>query len=377
MNYKAEIDKVFKAFNVDAKVVEVVSNTNMTVCKVKLSGNTKAHKIQSVVEEMALALKSPIPTLELLLEEGLVALQFPNKVEQIITVEDLGKIPKGELPIRLGRDIKGRVVSIDLAEIPHLLMAGTTGSGKSNIMKVIIQELMATKTLDDIEFILIDPKQVELTQYAILTDPGMGGVVCDVESIIEILQKVVNVMNERYSQLNLSDVTNITDYNKIKGNKMKHIVICIDELADIILFDETKQIEQLICQIAQKARAAGIHLIIATQRPSVEVLTGLIKANMPVRLAFKTTSSLDSRIILDASGAEKLLGKGEALYKDIKGSTIRLQTVLAGDIRFRTEHNKTVWQSRYKAYLKRIYDEQMQTKFNKTEDSDAHNEQRT
>jgi len=241
---------------------------------------------------------------------------------------------KSPLRIGLGQDVSGQSVAADLANMPHLLIAGTTGSGKSVCVNAIIACLMTYNTPDELKFLMVDPKRVELTTYNGVPHL-IAPVVVDLERVVGVLQWVTREMDERYHKFARSGSRNIDDFNqKATTNsepRLPYIIVIIDELADLMMLapDET---EKTICRLAQMARATGIHLIIATQRPSVDVVTGLIKANFPARIAFSVASSVDSRVILDTTGAERLLGRGDMLYVAPEiGAPQRLQGCYVSD----------------------------------------------
>jgi S-DNA-T family DNA segregation ATPase FtsK/SpoIIIE len=240
---------------------------------------------------------------------------------------------KSPLAIALGQSVDGAPIAADLASMPHLLIAGTTGSGKSVLVNAIIAGLILNNTPDKVKFIMVDPKRVELTGYNGIPHL-VAPVVVDLERIVGVLKWVTREMDERYKQFSNAGARNIEDFNKHlspEQDQMPYIVVIIDELADLMMLapDET---ERVITRIAALARATGIHLVIATQRPSVDVVTGLIKANFPARIAFAVAGGVDSRVILDQPGAEKLLGRGDMLY--LSGDSpapLRLQGVFLSD----------------------------------------------
>jgi S-DNA-T family DNA segregation ATPase FtsK/SpoIIIE len=263
-------------------------------------------------------------------------------LRDVIESESFQKVKhKGALPIALGQDVSGQAVASDLSTMPHLLIAGTTGSGKSVCVNAIICCLMSHFTPDELRMLMVDPKRVELTTYNGVPHL-LAPVVVDLEKVTGVLNWVTREMDERYRRFAKSGSRNIDDYNtKIQEANategatpepiLPYIVVIIDELADLMMLapDET---EKTICRLAQMARATGIHLIIATQRPSVDVVTGLIKANFPARIAFSVASSVDSRVILDTTGAERLLGRGDMLYVAPEvGSPQRLQGCFVSD----------------------------------------------
>jgi DNA segregation ATPase FtsK/SpoIIIE, S-DNA-T family len=240
---------------------------------------------------------------------------------------------KGKLAIALGKSIDGAPVVADLTAMPHLLIAGTTGSGKSVAVNAIIACLLLRNSPDDLKFIMVDPKRVELTGYNGI--PHLASpVVVDLERIVGVLKYVAREMDERYKKFAAAGARHLIDYNSKVGPsdpKLPYLVVVIDELADLMMLapDET---ERVLTRLAQMARATGIHLIISTQRPSVDVVTGLIKANFPARVSFAVASSVDSRVILDSPGAEKLLGRGDMLYQAPDAAApLRVQGVYVSD----------------------------------------------
>ena len=269
--------------------------------------------------------------------ESLLGIEVPNpnpslvslrKVMQSNTFEKL--TDKSVLPVALGRGSDGDEVVFDLAKMPHLLIAGATGSGKSVCMNAIISCLIMKHSPADLQMLLVDPKRVELTPYNGIPHL-ITPVVVETDKVVNLLKGLIQEMMDRYRIMEEIGVRNIETYNKKVPDKMPYIVVAIDELADLMMtaaFD----VEQSICRLAQLGRATGIHLIIATQRPSVDVITGLIKANFPSRISFAVTSQVDSRTILDTVGADKLLGKGDMLYQPIDmGRPTRVQSVYISD----------------------------------------------
>jgi DNA segregation ATPase FtsK/SpoIIIE, S-DNA-T family len=351
------IEETLQAFGVEGKVIEVNRGPAITqfgvepgfvqrggkVTKVKVS------KITALADDLALALaaktiriEAPVPG------RNIVGIEVPNAeiatvaLRDVIESESFQKVKhKGALPIALGQDVSGQAVASDLSTMPHLLIAGTTGSGKSVCVNAIISCLMAHFTPEELRMLMVDPKRVELTTYNGVPHL-LAPVVVDLEKVTGVLNWVTREMDERYRRFAKSGSRNIDDYNtKIQEANTKegatqepilpYIVVIIDELADLMMLapDET---EKTICRLAQMARATGIHLIIATQRPSVDVVTGLIKANFPARIAFSVASSVDSRVILDTTGAERLLGRGDMLYVAPEvGSPQRLQGCFVSD----------------------------------------------
>jgi S-DNA-T family DNA segregation ATPase FtsK/SpoIIIE len=270
--------------------------------------------------------------------ESLLGIEVPNPSPSIVSLKRVMKSKsfrllnkKSMLPVALGRGSDGDEVVFDLTRMPHLLIAGATGSGKSVCMNAIISCLIMERTPAELQMLLIDPKRVELTPYngvPHLITP----VVVETDRVVNLLKGLTREMMDRYRTMEEVGVRNIEAHNQIRPrDKMPYIVVAIDELADLMMtaaFD----VEQSICRLAQLGRATGIHLIIATQRPSVDVITGLIKANFPSRISFGVTSQVDSRTILDATGAERLLGRGDMLYQPIDGTRpTRVQSVFISD----------------------------------------------
>jgi S-DNA-T family DNA segregation ATPase FtsK/SpoIIIE len=241
---------------------------------------------------------------------------------------DTFKNVKSKLAIGLGRDVSGTPVVTDLRTMPHLLIAGATGSGKSVCINSIIACLLCNNTPDDLKLLMIDPKRVELTNFNGI--PHLQApVIVDLERVVGSLNWVTRQMDQRYRMLASAEVRNIEEYNErvsARGeSRLPYLVVFVDELADLMMLAHD-EVERSLCRIAQMARATGIHLVIATQRPSVDVVTGLIKANFPARISFAVTSQVDSRVVLDMAGAERLLGKGDMLYMPSDSSQpVRLQ----------------------------------------------------
>ncbi len=318
----ANADKIKKKliqFGIDVVMHEV--NVGPTVIQYTLKPNeaVKLSKITSLKNDMALALaaeririEAPIPG------KSLVGVEVPNPYRATVYLREIlesGQFTdsRSKLTLPLGRDVTGKPVIASLDTMPHLLIAGATGSGKSVAMNVFLISLLYQNSPKDLKLIMIDPKRVELGSYNSIPHL-LTPVIQDPEKASIALRWVVAEMSRRYTELSNHRVRNLAEYNDIKKiSKMPRIVVVVDELADLMM-TSGKEVEASICRIAQMARAVGIHLIIATQRPSVDVITGLIKANIPTRISFAVSSSIDSRTILDGIGAEDLLGKGDMLY---------------------------------------------------------------
>ena len=310
-------------FGIEAEVKNVNIGPIITQYELEPAKGVKVNRFTSLADDLALAIKAksirvqaPIPG------RGLIGIEIPNMTRDMIYLKDLllseeMKAVNSKLAFGLGKDIAGRPVVSDLAKMPHLLIAGATGSGKSVCINTIIMSFLFRATPEDLRLILIDPKRVELTGYNNLPHL-LGSVVTDSESALENLYWAVKEMERRYELLHDAGMRDINVYNEkaIQENeleKLPYIVIIIDEFADLIL-TSGKDIELPITRLAQMARAVGIHLILATQRPSIKVITGIIKANFSARIAFQVSSKVDSRVILDQIGAERLLGNGDMLF---------------------------------------------------------------
>ncbi len=349
------IEETLAAFGVPVRVVEVNRGPTVTQFGIqpgyiervdRKTGTVRREKVKvsrilSLQNDLALALaaapiriEAPVPG------KPIVGIEVPNKRTAIVTLRsvmesEVWRTFKGRLKIALGRDVAGRPVVADLARMPHLLIAGATGSGKSVCINAIIASLMSTHTPDEVRFILVDPKRVELTAYEGVPHL-IGNVITDVDMVVSVLQWTVREMERRYELFAREKVRDIVRYNRKtrteKGmEQLPYIIIVVDELADLML-SAPDEVEHAVVRLAQMARATGIHLVLATQRPSVDVVTGLIKANFPARISFAVTSQVDSRVILDSPGAEQLLGQGDMLFLPPDSSKLaRLQGVYVSD----------------------------------------------
>ena len=330
------IEQTLKSFGIQGKVVQIAIGPTVVRYSLSISVGTKVSKIKNLGNDLALALASqnssvrieaPIPG------TSYIGVEIPNPMPNYVYAKDMVQKLKNEenlyeLPLLLGKDITGRTIIKDLAKIPHLLVAGATGTGKSVGVNSIITGLLYTKTPDEVKFIMVDPKMVELSLYNGLPHL-LNPVITDMELVSNALQWCIEEMNKRYRILKQAHVKKITEYNKQLGySAMPYIVVIIDEMADLMLTVGT-DVESKIQRLAQMGRAVGLHLILATQRPTVQVITGLIKANVPGRIAFAVATAMESRIILDQTGAETLLGNGDMLYKDnTTPKSIRIQGTL-------------------------------------------------
>lgn len=330
------LERVFNDFGIKARVVEVHVGPAVTQYEMEVERGTRVSKITSMSREIGLALaakevriEAPIPG------KTTVGIEIPNQEIVPVSMREImeaipRKLDDSKLLAPLGRDIMGNVKYVEVDKTPHMLVAGATGSGKSVCINNIIVSVLMRATPDEVKMVLVDPKKVEFNVYDGIPHL-LTPVVTDPKKASAALQKIVDEMENRYEIFKDSQTKNITTYNEyvekrlkkdpnIDLKRMPYILVVIDELADLMLV-AAKQVEESIMRITQLARAAGIHLIVATQRPSADIITGIIKANIPTRLSFAVSSSIDSRTILDTMGAEKLLGKGDMLYKPMDNNT--------------------------------------------------------
>lgn len=357
------LEQVFADFGVEGKVVAINIGPAVTQYEMEIKAGTKVSKILSLNREVALALgardvriQAPIPG------KKTVGVELPNKVTSIVTVREiLEAVPKSKddskLLAVLGRDILGNPIYFEINKTPHLLVAGTTGSGKSICINSIIISLIMRTRPEEVKLVLVDPKKVELSVYngephllvPVVTEPRKANIA---------LKKIIVEMERRYDLFSDNGVKNIAGYNTLvekknetlleeqKLRKLPYIVVIIDELSDLMLV-AAKEVEDSITRITQMARAAGIHLIVATQRPSTDVITGLIKANIPSRISFAVSNSIDSRTILDMVGAEKLLGKGDMLFLPLGENTpLRVQGTYISEDEISNVVNYTIAQQK-------------------------------
>lgn len=339
------LERVLSEFGINGKVVEIHVGPAVTQYEVHIPAGTKLSRIVSLDKEIALAMaaksikiEAPIPG------KNTVGIEVPNPVIAAVKIREvLGNIPSNQMNakilVALGKDIMGRVQTADITKMPHLLVAGSTGSGKSVCINSFIASILMRYRPDEVKLLLVDPKKVELSNYN-----GVPHLLCPVvtnpKKASLALQRLVQEMEHRYDIFEEEGVKNIGSYNELidkknlAGESLKHmtyIVIIIDELADLMMV-ASKEVEDSIMRITQMARAAGIHLIVATQRPSTDVITGVVKANIPSRISFAVSSQIDSRTILDCAGAEKLLGKGDMLYLPMgESAPIRIQGCFISD----------------------------------------------
>ncbi len=343
------LEETFAEHKVDVKVVQVDMGPVVTQFEIALAKGLRAKRIVALGDEVGLALKAesvrfivPIPG------KSTIGIEVPNPNRSKVTMREvmaksLAASAKMALPIYIGKDAKGQPIAADLATLPHLLIAGRTGTGKSVCLNSLILSILMTRTPDQAKFLMIDPKRVEMTQYKEVPHL-MHPVVTDVKKAEALLEWAVDEMEERYALLEQLRVRDIGSFNRMDAGKRKklapedpsaerampYIVIVVDEMADLVMQTDGK-VEHYIVLLAQKARAVGIHLVLATQKPIVDVISGLIKANMPARICFQVTNRSDSRVVLDEGGAEKLLGKGDMLYCSNPGDFARAQGTFLSD----------------------------------------------
>ncbi len=318
-------------FGIDATLVGQVVGPRVTRYELQLAPGTKVGKVASLKDDLAYALATtelrilaPIPG------KQAVGVEVPNLAPNIVTLGDIfDELPSAASPLSvwLGKDISGASVHADLARMPHILIAGTTGSGKSGCINTMLCSILLRATPDDVRMILVDPKRVELGLYESIPHL-LTPVVSSPKTASAVLTNVLAEMERRYERMSLARARNLAELNRAlrkRGEQaLPHLLVVIDELADLMMVSP-QEVEDAVIRLAQKSRAVGIHLVLATQRPSVDVITGMIKANVPSRIAFAVSSQTDSRVILDSSGAESLLGQGDMLFKPL--GTSRLQRV--------------------------------------------------
>ena len=316
------IEEILATYGVKAKIIDFWIGPSVTTYEVKLPAGFKLEHLLRSQGDIARDLQcQSLRILTSIKDSANIGIEIENPKRFSISYKKLLKgIPSGMiLPIALGEDTFGEPVYTDLTTLPHLLIAGTTGSGKSVFLNSIILTILATQNPEDVKLILIDPKVVEFLDYKDIPHL-LKPITSDAQESIEVLNEVVEMMEDRFRLLSkVRGAKNIADYNKATGEHLPYIVFIIDEYADLITGSkrvEKEAIEQNLKRIAQKARAVGIHMIAATQKPNREVVTPLLKANLPARIAFKVTSGTDSRVILDTMGAERLAGLGDMLFKD-------------------------------------------------------------
>jgi S-DNA-T family DNA segregation ATPase FtsK/SpoIIIE len=319
---KILVEQTLQNFGILGKVVNINIGPVVTQYEITLSIGVKVSSLVNIQNDLALALaakdiriQAPIPG------KNVVGIEVPNLSQQLVPFEKLAKKllkTSNQINVPVGLDINNEIINIDITKMPHLLVAGSTGSGKSVFINLIITSILMQASPDQIKLIMIDPKKVELAMYEDIPHLLMP-VVTEAPFAAKTLNYVVKLMEERYEVFKQARVRNIESYNQQNNPKIPYLVVIIDELADLMMVAK-KEVEGAIIRITQMARAAGIHLVVATQRPSTDVITGIIKANIPSRIAFAVSSQIDSRTILDSGGAEKLIGRGDMLYQPLSAN---------------------------------------------------------
>ncbi len=354
------LEETLASFGVEAKVINIAVGPAVTRYELEPALGVKVSKITNLADDIALnfavgavRIEAPIPG------KAAIGIEVPNKIITNVSLYDIidsneFRMSKSPLTIGLGKDITGNTVTSDLSNMPHLLVAGSTGSGKSVCINSIISSILYKARPNEVKFIMIDPKMVELTNYDGIPHL-LVPVVTNAERASNALNWAVKEMNKRYNLFAKAVVRDINRYNqKNEQEKLPFIVIIIDELADLMMVAPV-DVENAVCRLAQKARAAGIHLILATQRPSIDIITGTIRNNIPSRIAFSVASQVDSRTILDIGGAEKLLGKGDMLFSPFSSiKPMRVQGVFVSDneLELLIDHVKKQCETEYKEDVK-------------------------
>jgi S-DNA-T family DNA segregation ATPase FtsK/SpoIIIE len=376
----ADLETLLSEFNINAKVVAAETGPVVTMFELELAAGVKVSQISALANDMARALAvgavrvvAPLPG------KHTIGIEVPNSEKERVRIKNMmelaGSKPQNmQIPLYLGKDSSGEALVSDLAKMPHLLIAGTTGSGKSVCINSVIVGILLTKRPDEVKMILIDPKMVEMTAFNTIPHL-MCPIVTETKMAVQILEWATVKMDERYSLLAEARVKNIADFNKLGAEeisrrfdaataeeeaqvpkKLPYIVIIIDELADLMM-TAAKEIEGYIVRLAQKSRAVGIHIVLATQRPQATVVTGLIKSNMPCRVGFRVAARMDSRIILDQNGAETLLGEGDMLFlKPGTSDLIRAQGTFMDDAEIKriVKHLKGVAEPQFHPELTKL-----------------------
>ena len=341
---KAALERTFRNFGVAASVTASHRGPTVTMYEVEVAAGTKVNRVLSLADDIAYALATPdVRIIAPIPGRSAIGVEVPNRVRDFVMLGDVlvskpARDATGRLYVGLGKDVHGRAVLVNLAEMPHVLIAGATGAGKSSLINTFVTSVLMRAAPADVKLVLIDPKRVELSHFADLPHL-LSPVIVHPKRAAEALGWVVREMEMRYEAFATVGMRDIEAYNNAydagtlrippgqedEFNRVPYILVVIDELADLMMV-APRDVEDAICRIAQMARAVGIHLVVATQRPSVDVVTGLIKANIPSRIAFMTASQADSRVILDVGGAEKLVGHGDMLFQPANVSkAVRIQ----------------------------------------------------
>ena len=335
LSRKDLINATLLSFKITTYDFEEIKGAAVTLYKFRPQLGIRVSKIRGLKDELAAVLGVSSVRIIAPLADGSVGIEVPNKQKPILPLKDILCSPEYltsdmALPLAIGRTVTNDIFMADLADMPHLLVAGATGQGKSVGLNVMLMSLLHKKTPDELKLVLIDPKKVELSVYSKLAGSYLAHpVITEVEEAQNVLTALCNIMDERYDLVSSAGKRNIKEYNSLSiVEPLPYIVVVIDEYGDLVM-QAGREMERAICRLAQKARAVGIHLIISTQRPSATVVTGNIKANFPVRIAFRTTTGTDSRVVLDQTGAEKLTGRGDMIYF-AGAETTRVQCAYTG-----------------------------------------------
>jgi S-DNA-T family DNA segregation ATPase FtsK/SpoIIIE len=330
------LEKKLSDFGVKGKIKQAHPGPVVTMYEFEPAAGVKINRIVSLAEDLALSLKAPSIRVYPIAGKATIGLEVPNRQRATVSLKEIiasdnYQNSSSMLTLALGKDIFGNPIVADLAKMPHLLVAGATGSGKSVSINTMIMSLLYKASPNDVKMLMVDPKLLELSSYADIPHL-MSPVITNPKDASDALKKVVYEMERRYRLLAEKGTRNIENYNRqaADGERLPYIVVFIDELADL-MFTAPNDVETAIARLAQMARASGIHLILATQRPSVDVITGLIKANFPARISFQVTSKIDSRTILDGQGAEQLLGMGDMLFMIPGQKIIRIHGAYISD----------------------------------------------
>ena len=327
----AQLVEALGHFGVEARVIGKVAGPHITRYELRLAPGTKVAKVAQLKDDLAYALAaSDIRILAPIPGKQAVGVEVPNTRRRIVHLGDVFQPPPADwspLTVWLGKDVAGRAIGADLAKMPHLLVAGTTGAGKSGCVNAMLSSILLRATPHEVRMVLVDPKQVELTHYDSIPHL-LTPVITSPRKAATALQNLVREMEQRYSYMSLARTRTLVDLNAVRERRgeaaLPYVLCVIDELADLMMVAPA-DVEDSIIRIAQKARAVGIHMVLATQSPRVDVITGMIKANVPSRIAFAVSSQTDSRVILDQNGAETLLGAGDMLFAPVGSS--RLQRI--------------------------------------------------
>ena len=325
---------VLQEYGIGGKIVGVKPGPVVTLFEFEPAPGTKSAKVINLAADVARSMSAVSCRISVIAGRNAIGLELPNAKREIVLLEELVKTDDfknstAKLPVVLGKSIAGEPAIVDITRTPHLLVAGTTGSGKSVGINTMIVSLLKRMTPEQCRFIMIDPKMLEFTVYNGIPHL-LTPVVTDPAKAVKALQWAANEMTDRYDAMSEAGVKNISDYNTVASEKLPYIVVIIDEVADLMMV-AGREVELVVQRLAQMARAAGIHVIMATQRPSVDVITGTIKANFPTRISFQVTSKIDSRTILGEQGAEQLLGSGDMLYMAGAGRLQRVHGAFISD----------------------------------------------